>query len=95
MRVCSGCKVLHTACPSEINRRQELNEQYLENARGKVKDVRLFINGVSKRASELARGAKPLVPTLPQDDRSSLDIALLEIADGKIVISDDGLPVEG
>jgi len=68
------------------NGEQTLNEEYLERARAQVEDVRLFINGVSRRAAELARGAKPLVPTLPQDDRSNLDIALLEVAEAKIVI---------
>jgi len=63
-----------------------LNEEYLARAKGKVEDVRLLINGAAKRAAELARGAKPLVPTLPDDDRSSLDIALLEIAEGAVVI---------
>ncbi len=63
-----------------------MNEEYLKNARAKVSDVRLFINGVSKRASQLAKGARRLVPTLPNDERSFLDIALLEVAEGKIVI---------
>ena len=63
-----------------------MNEEYLEKAKSKVDDVRILINGASKRADELAKGARPLVPTLPQDNRSSLDIALLEIAEGKIVI---------
>ncbi len=63
-----------------------LNEKYLEQAKTKVSDVRALINGASKRAAELARGAKPLVPVLPQDDRSYLDIALLEIAEEKIRI---------
>lgn len=63
-----------------------MNEEYLERAKHKVSDVRLLINAASRRAAELAKGAKPLVPTLPNDDRSSLDLALLEIADGLIVI---------
>lgn len=63
-----------------------MNEEYLTRAKEKVDDVRLLINGAAKRAAELARGAKPLVPTLPEDERSSLDIALLEIAEGAIVI---------
>jgi DNA-directed RNA polymerase subunit K/omega len=63
-----------------------LNEEYLARAKGKVDDVRLLINGAAKRAAELARGAKPLVPTLPDDERTSLDIALLEIAEGMVVI---------
>ena len=63
-----------------------MNDEYLNQAKKKVTDIRLLINGASKRAAELARGARPLVPMLPQDERSHLDIALLEIAEGKIVI---------
>lgn len=63
-----------------------MNEEYLERAKAQVSDLRLLINGAAKRAGELARGARPLVPVMPQDDRSSLDIALLEIAEGRITI---------
>ncbi len=66
-----------------------MNEEYLARAKEKVDDVRILINGAAKRAAELARGAKPLVPTLPEDERSSLDIALLEIAEGAVVIELD------
>ncbi len=65
-----------------------MNEKYLNQARAHVQDVRLFINGAAKRAAELARGARPLIPMLPQDDRSNLDIALIEIAEGKIVVKE-------
>jgi len=63
-----------------------LNEAYLERAKEVVVDVRLLVNGAAKRAAELARGARPLVRVLPQDDRSYLDIALLEIAEAKITL---------
>ena len=33
-----------------------MNEEYLARARAQVKDVRLFINGVSKRALQLSKG---------------------------------------
>ncbi len=73
-----------------------MNEEYLAAAKKKVKDIRFLINGASKRATELARGARPLVPTLPQDERSYLDIALLEIAEGKVVlVEDDGASAGG
>jgi len=72
---------------AQQTRRTKLNEQYLERAKNKYEDVRVLINGASRRATDLARGARPLVPVLPQDNRSYLDIALLEIAEGKIVIS--------
>jgi len=61
-----------------------LNEEYLKRAKEQVEDVRALINAAAKRATELARGARPLVPVIPQDDRSYLDIALLEIAEKKI-----------
>jgi DNA-directed RNA polymerase subunit K/omega len=64
-----------------------LNEEYLARAKEKFDDVRILINAASKRAAELARGARPLVPLLPQDDRGYLDIALLEIAEDKIIVS--------
>ena len=64
-----------------------MNEQYLARAREKVDDVRLFINGVSARAAQLAKGAKRLVPSVPEDERSNLDIALLEVAEGKVIIT--------
>ena len=64
-----------------------MNEEYLARAREKVDDVRLFINGVSARAAQLAKGAKRLVPLAPNDEQSNLDIALLEVAEGKVVIT--------
>ena len=64
-----------------------MNEEYLARAREKVDDVRLFINGVSARAAQLANGAKRLVPLPPNDEQSNLDIALLEVAEGKVIIS--------
>ncbi|MBT3377117.1 MAG: DNA-directed RNA polymerase subunit omega [Lentisphaerae bacterium] len=63
-----------------------MNDEYLELAKNKGYDVRALINGASKRAAELAQGGRPLVPVLPQDSRSFLDIALLEVAEGKVVI---------
>ena len=64
-----------------------MNEEYLARAREKVDDVRLFINGVSARAAQLAKGAKRLVPLPPNDEQSNLDIALLEVAEGKVIIT--------
>ena len=66
-----------------------MNEEYLARAKEKVSDVRILINGAARRAAELSRGARPLVPTIPQDDRSFLDLALLEIAEGKILVIGD------
>jgi DNA-directed RNA polymerase subunit K/omega len=64
-----------------------LNEKLLEQAKGKVDDVRVLINGASKRAAELARGARPLLPLTPGEEVDFLDLALEEIAEGKLVLS--------
>ena len=61
----------------------------MELALEKVGDKRILINGAAKRAGELARGARSLLPINPQDEMSHLDIALLEIAEGKLTISTD------
>lgn len=64
-----------------------MNEEYLARARTKVDDVRLFINGVSKRAAQLAKGWRRLVPSPPNDERTCLDIALLEVAEERVIIT--------
>ena len=66
-----------------------IDGRLLELALQKVSDRRILINGSAKRAGELARGARPLLPINPQDEMSHLDIALLEIAEGKLPISTD------
>lgn len=65
-----------------------MNEEYLARAREKVDDVRMFIVGVSRRARELSKpgAARVLVKLPPNSEMSPLDIALLEVAEGKIVI---------
>lgn len=70
-----------------------MNEEYLERAKTKVSDLRALINAAARRAAELSQGgpdSRPLVPVRPDDDRSYLDIALLEIAEGKLVIGQMG-----
>lgn len=62
---------------------------YLERAKEKVGDIRKLIIGASRRATELAHGAKALVPVESdpeKENRTHLDIALLEIAEGKVTI---------
>ena len=64
-----------------------MNEEYLAKARQKVSDVRMFIVGVSRRASELAKGARPLIRLIPGEEKDWLDIALQEVAEGKVIIT--------
>ena len=63
-----------------------MNEEYLAEARKVVKDPRLLIIGASRRATQLAKpGTRRLVSVKPND--TYLDIALKEIAEGKVIIS--------
>ncbi len=52
-------------------------------------DRYLLAVSVGKRANELANGAAPLVDMDPKIDKFT-DIALVEIAEGKIAISCEG-----
>ena len=52
-------------------------------------DRYLLAVAVGKRAEEIAQGATPLVNMDPKVDKFT-DIALVEIAEGKIIVSDEG-----
>ncbi len=58
----------------------------LEKALEKVPDKCLLVNGAARRSAELSRGARPLVPVVPQENLAPLDIALLEIGEERIRI---------
>ena len=78
-----------------------MNEEYLKNAIAMAKetaaelgeefDIRLFISGVAKRASQLAQGYPRMIPMLPGDNTTTyLEIALQEVAVGQVVIRHSG-----
>jgi len=52
-------------------------------------DKYLLANAVGKRAEEIANGAKPLID-IDLTDLKYTDIALHEIAEGKIIVSLEG-----
>lgn len=54
----------------------------MERALEKIADRNVLVNVASKRASEISRGSKPLVEV--PVDTVPLDVALLEIAEGKV-----------
>lgn len=73
-----------------------MNEEYLKaakakcqeqaEARGERFDIRLFITGVSKRAAQLAKNYRRQIVMTPGDHTPPLDVALQEIAAGKVII---------
>ena len=73
-----------------------MNDKYLKEAkekceqlaaeRGERFDIRLFITGVSKRAAQLSKGYRCLIPRTPDDHTPWLDVALKEVAAGAVII---------
>lgn len=60
-----------------------MNSQFIDEASKVINEPQILINMVSKRVRQLAAGSHPLVPV---EGRMGLaDIALAEIAQGKIV----------
>jgi DNA-directed RNA polymerase subunit omega len=59
-----------------------MRDDYLQNARAAIPDPYVLINVVSRRVKQLRRGSRPLVESL--EKLSAEDIALREIAEGKI-----------
>lgn len=64
-----------------------MNNEYLAKAKEMVPDAKTLIVLASKRARALAYGARPMVRTR---DENNLDVALLEIAEGKLEATWDG-----
>jgi len=62
-----------------------VNVDYLNAARERISNVPLLINAVSRRVRQLDQGQRPLVKP---DDRfmPNLDLALKEIAEGKLTV---------
>jgi DNA-directed RNA polymerase subunit omega len=65
-----------------------LNTELLEAAKERVPSIPILINIISKRVRQLNAGFRPLEkPASPNEDK--LDIALREIAEGKLIAEID------
>jgi DNA-directed RNA polymerase subunit omega len=70
-----------------------MNATYLEKARERMPNIPLLVNVVSKRARQLNAGHRPLVkPDKP--DMDHMDLALKEIAEGKLSAELGPLPAD-
>ncbi len=65
-----------------------MNNELLKRAHEKIKSVPVLVNLISKRERELINGAKPLVRPESLDD-DKCDIALREVAEGKLIAEID------
>lgn len=59
-----------------------MRNDYLQSALSVIEDPTILVNVVSRRVKQLKRGNRPLIESL--EKLSSEDIALREIAEGKI-----------
>ena len=65
-----------------------MNTQLLEEAKARVPSLPVLVNMVSKRVRQLNSGFRPYVkPGSPDEER--VDIALREIAEGKLIAEMD------
>ena len=65
-----------------------MNTELLEQAKARVPSTPVLVNMISKRVRQLIAGMRPYVkPSSPNEDK--LDIALREIAEGKIIAEID------
>jgi len=65
-----------------------VNLELLEKARARIPSVPVLVNVLSKRVRQLNAGMHPFVkPSSPDEDR--LDVALREIAEGKVIAEVD------
>ena len=65
-----------------------MNNELLKKAHEKIPSAPVLVNLISKRERELIDGAKPLVK-LESLDEDKCDIALREVAEGKLVAEID------
>ncbi len=69
-----------------------MNNAYVDRAKKIIADPKILSLVAAKRARQLAGGARPMVKC---KDENHLDIALLEIAEGKVGYEYGPMPVEG
>lgn len=67
---------------------KSMKSSLVEQASEIIEDPQILINVVSKRVAQLNQGRSPLIDTVPS--MGAADIALREIIDGKVVISEGG-----
>ena len=65
-----------------------MNSELLKKAHEKIKSTPVLGNLISKRERELINGAKPLVKPASLDE-DKCDIALREVAEGKLIAEID------
>lgn len=65
-----------------------MNQELVSQAKARIQSTPILVNMVSQRVKQLNAGQRPYVmPLSPEEDK--LDIALREIAEGKLSYEED------
>lgn len=70
-----------------------MNTQLLKQAEERIPSIPLLINVISKRVRQLNAGHRPMVK--PGRDMSNMDVALAEVAEGKLMAEVSFSPATG
>ena len=70
-----------------------MNQELVAKAKAKIQSTPILVNMVSQRVKQLNTGSRPYVmPLSPDEDKE--DIALREIAEGKLTYEEDNEAIE-
>lgn len=70
-----------------------MNSELVSQAKARIQSTPILVNMVSQRVKQLNAGQRPYVmPLSPEEDK--MDIALREIAEGKLTYSHDTAAIE-
>jgi DNA-directed RNA polymerase subunit omega len=70
-----------------------MNAMYLEKAKERMPNIPLLVNVISKRVRQLNAGQRPLIKP-DTHDMDHLDLALKEVAEGKLSAELGALPTQ-
>ena len=59
-----------------------MNVGLLEQAKARINNIPLLVNVISQRVRQLNAGQRPMIK--PEKDMSNMDVALTEVAEGKL-----------
>ena len=69
-----------------------MNVGLLQQAKARINNIPLLVNVISQRVRQLNAGQRPMIK--PEKDMSNMDVALTEVAEGKLQAEVASVPVK-
>ena len=69
-----------------------MNVGLLQQAKARISNIPLLVNVISQRVRQLNAGQRPMIK--PEKDMSNMDVALTEVAEGKLQAEVASVPVK-